>query len=74
MFLGSDRDYEYNVKSHGYQVGAGIDIGLWSYIGIFIEGSYGYARGEFPDGTTYNFDCTALYFGVSYRTSYGLIE
>ncbi len=28
---------EINMKAHGYQAGAGVDIGLFSYFGIFIE-------------------------------------
>ncbi|MCX7677872.1 MAG: hypothetical protein N2316_01505 [Spirochaetes bacterium] len=64
---------ENETKSNGFQLGAVIDIGIFSYIGIFIEANYGYAKSSFLGGTTYNFDGIAIYFGASYRTSYGLI-
>jgi len=63
-----------DIKSHGYQVGAGVDVGLFPYLGIFIEASYGYAKIEFHNGETYNVDGLSIYYGVSWRTSYGLIE
>lgn len=65
---------ERETVSHGYHVGTGIDIGLLSHVGLFIECNYGYAEGDYPDGTKYKFDSLNLFFGVSYRTSYGLIE
>jgi len=65
---------EYKTTSFGYQLGAGIDFGLWSYVGVFVEYAYGYATLEFPNGKKYNGDGQFVYIGASYRTSYGLIE
>ncbi|MEW6528044.1 MAG: hypothetical protein AB1444_15415 [Spirochaetota bacterium] len=58
----------------GYQVGAGVDFGITSYVGLFIEGMYSYIGAKFKDGKTRNVDGYYIYYGVTWRTSYGLIE
>ncbi|MCX8124259.1 MAG: hypothetical protein N3F66_08860 [Spirochaetes bacterium] len=58
----------------GYQVGAGIDFGLTSYVGVFVEGMYSYIEAKFNDKKTRNVDGYYIYYGVTWRTSYGLIE
>lgn len=61
-------------ERYGFQIGCGVDIGLTSYFGIFIEGMYGYVPVKFKDGKTRNVDGYYIYYGVTWRTSYGLIE
>ena len=58
----------------GYQIGAGIDFGLTPYFGVFVEGMYSYIGAKFKDGKTRNVDGYYVYYGVTWRTSYGLIE
>ncbi|NMB64108.1 MAG: hypothetical protein GYA16_04475, partial [Spirochaetes bacterium] len=70
----SDKTKDINMNTHGYQAGAGVDVGLFSYFGIFIEVSYGYAKAKFANGEAYNFDGISVYYGVSWCTSFGLIE
>ncbi len=62
------------VSKLGYQFGAGVDLGITSYFGLFIEGMYSYVGAKFKDGKTRNIDGYYIYYGVTWRTSYGLIE
>jgi len=65
---------EISSSKFGFLVGAGVDLRLLPYVGIFLEGVYGYLPAKFKDGKIYNIDGYYLYFGASFCTSYGLIE
>ncbi|NMB64109.1 MAG: hypothetical protein GYA16_04480 [Spirochaetes bacterium] len=73
--LNSDAiDEQVSSSKLGYQFGAGVDFGITSYVGLFIEGMYSYIGAKFKDGKTRNVDGYYIYYGVTWRTSYGLIE
>lgn len=60
---------EYKASRHGYQFGAGVDIGLFPTFGIFAEYAIGYVGVDFPDKTR-NTDGQFVYIGASYRTTF----
>lgn len=73
--LNSDAiDERVSSSKWGYQFGAGVDFGITSHVGLFIEGMYSYIGATFRDGKTRNIDGYYIYYGVTWRTSYGLIE
>lgn len=65
---------EVSSSNYGFQAGVGVDIGLTPHIGIFVEGMYGYISAKFNDGKNHNIDGYYIYYGVTWRTSYGLID
>jgi len=62
-------EVEYNYRSHGIVGGAGIELGIFTNLGIFGEYTYGYSKVPFPAGDK-NFEGDSIRFGVSIRTSY----
>lgn len=62
-------DIDEHYKSHGAAGGAGLEIGLFTNLGIFGEYTYGYHKIPFPAGDE-NIEGGAIRFGVSIRTSY----
>jgi hypothetical protein len=74
MISHDNRDDEYDNTVHGIDYGLGVDIGIFPYFGIFAEYTGGWIKSQFPGGQEYNFDANAIYFGASFRTSYGLLE
>ncbi len=67
-------DEKISSSKYGFQAGVGVDIGLTPHIGIFVEGMYGYISAKFNDGKKHNIDGYYIYYGVTWRTSYGLID
>ncbi|HPD77892.1 MAG TPA: outer membrane beta-barrel protein, partial [Spirochaetota bacterium] len=74
MISHDNRDDQYDNTVHGIDYGLGVDIGIFPYFGIFAEYTGGWIKSQFPGGQEYNFDANAIYFGASFRTSYGLLE
>ncbi|MEW6528043.1 MAG: hypothetical protein AB1444_15410 [Spirochaetota bacterium] len=71
---GWDMDVVITPSKYGYKLGGGVNIAFASYFGVFVEGVYGYIPMKFNDGKTRNIDGYHIYYGVTWRTSYGLIE
>lgn len=60
-----DREY----TSHGFIGGVGIEVGLFQYLGLFCEYTYGYSKISYPEKDE-NLEGGAIRFGVSLRTSF----
>lgn len=61
-------------EKYGFQIGCGVDISIFSNFGIFIETEYGYVPTKFNDEKTHNVDAYYIFYGVTWRISFGLIE
>ncbi|HPP96383.1 MAG TPA: hypothetical protein PKX79_13535, partial [Spirochaetota bacterium] len=70
----NSRNNEYDSNAHGIDYGLGVDIGIFPYFGIFAEYNGGWVKGKFPNEKEYNFAANSIYFGASFRTSYGYLK
>jgi hypothetical protein len=58
----------YNHIVHGFMIGTGVEFGLLSYFGLFIEMNYGYAPFKSKiTGKDYNSDGLNIIVGVTFR-------
>lgn len=65
----SNKILEYDYTSHGIIGGAGLEVGLFTYLGVFCEYTYGYSKISYPAGDE-NLEGGAIRFGTSLRTSF----
>jgi hypothetical protein len=61
------RNKKYEYTSHGIAGGAGVELGLFRYFGVFAEMTYGYSPAMPSDRNLEEF---AINFGLTWRTSY----
>lgn len=61
------RGKKYEYTSHGIAGGAGVELGLFRYFGVFAELTYGYSPAMPSDRNLEEF---AINFGLTWRTSY----